>query len=265
MSSINAVIVDDEFFNRSLIHTLISRINVNFNIVAQAENVKEGYKLINRTRPDVVFLDIKMQDGSGFDLLRKFDKINFEVVFVTGFDEYALKAFQFNAIDYVLKPIDTDKFAETLGRVEERVNKKQLSTININQILLAYNNSVITKIPVQHNGEIILLNTQDIICIVEKERSTQFKVFPATTYISSKQLVDFEFIICDFHNFIRINDTTYLNINFIESYTRGLGTFITMKDGSIIEVTRRKKAEIVDKLKAIKHGLASKKQTGDYN
>src|SRR6187402_1201135 len=122
MSEIRAIIVEDEFLNRKLIKTLVGKINPSFSIVGEAKNIEEGLILITTLKPHVVFLDIKMPDGSGFDLLRINGKCDFEVVFITGFDEYALQAFEFNAIDYILKPIDSEKLTRALERVKTRID-----------------------------------------------------------------------------------------------------------------------------------------------
>ncbi len=125
MNKIRTVVVDDEYFNRGLITMLIGNMSERFEIVGEAENLRDGYKMVERLNPDVVFLDIKMPDGSGFELLRMFDRLSFEVVFVTGFDDFTLKAFEFNALDYILKPIDLDKFKQTLDKIEYRYTIKK--------------------------------------------------------------------------------------------------------------------------------------------
>jgi two-component system LytT family response regulator len=126
---IRAVIIDDEFFNRGLIHLLINRLNDRFMIEGEAESLREGIRLIAAVNPDVVFLDVKMPDGSGFDLLKSFPDFNFEVVFITGLDNYVMQALEQRALDYVLKPIDIDKFKITLDKVQERIiNKSRTSS-----------------------------------------------------------------------------------------------------------------------------------------
>src|SRR5690606_34914736 len=98
-------LIDDEYFNRELIKMMINRLKPNFQILAEAEGIRRGYDLIEEIRPDVVFLDIKMPDGSGFDLLKRFKTVDFIVVFITGFDEFSLKGKEHEALDYILKPI----------------------------------------------------------------------------------------------------------------------------------------------------------------
>jgi len=123
MSSITAVVIDDEYFNRGLITTLVPRLHAGFSIVGEANNSDEGYQLICSVNPEVVFLDIKMPDGSGFDLLKRFDTIDFEVVFITGFDEYALKELDCSTYDYLLKPIDLEKLALVLERLSLKLTE----------------------------------------------------------------------------------------------------------------------------------------------
>jgi two-component system LytT family response regulator len=130
MSKISAVVIDDEFFNRGLITLLISRMASDIEVVAEAEGFREGIRIIQNHAPDVVFLDIKMPDGSGFDLLERFQAFEFEVVFITGFDEYESIADRHNALDYVLKPIDLDKFKHTLDKIRHVVLAKKKGETN---------------------------------------------------------------------------------------------------------------------------------------
>jgi two-component system, LytTR family, response regulator len=125
MNKIRAVVIDDEFFNRGLITLLIGRLSETIEVVGEAESMREGHKLIETIKPDVVFLDIKMPDGSGFDLLEKFPAFSFEVVMITGFDEYETAAIKQSVLDYVLKPIDLDKFKITLDKIQQQIAIKK--------------------------------------------------------------------------------------------------------------------------------------------
>ena len=104
---------------------LINKLHNNFVVIGEAENLKDGRALIVNAKPDLVFVDIKMPDGNGFDLIAEFHNAEFEVIYITGFDEYQLKAKLLNAFDYILKPIDLDNFKIALNRVEARINAKR--------------------------------------------------------------------------------------------------------------------------------------------
>lgn len=248
MKTIRAVVIDDEFYNRDLITKLVIKTNQDFEIVGDAENIDDGFELINLVKPDLIFLDIKMTGGSGFDLLRKFDSPNFEVVFVTGFDEYAMRAFEFNALDYVLKPIDSSKLKNTLNKVQNRIYSKQALSSNLQHVLRAYNNhNAISKIPVHSNDKVFLLEVNDILSIQSTDGYTLITTFTQQNkFISSKKLVDYEFIMDENKNFIRLNKSIYININAIKSYTKGQICVVTLINDEVFEVSRRKKTEILE-------------------
>lgn len=246
MNKIRTIVVDDEYLNRDLVRQLIESIDLNFEIVADAENIDVAFDIINKYNPDVIFLDIKMPDGTGFDLLKKFKDPKFEVIFITGFDEYAIKAFEFNALDYVLKPIDMDKLKITLQRVFKRISEKKING-NIYNILDSYNNdySKINKIPIHLNDKVFLLDIDKIISIRSDRGYTFFKTTDGVEFLSSKQLNSFEFIFNNDRKFCRINKSIYVNLLFIKSYSKGNICEITLVDNSAFEVSRRKKTEIL--------------------
>lgn len=127
---VKAIIIDDEAKSRTALVSLLERYCPNVIISGEAQGVQSGIKLIKEFNPDVIFLDIQMQDGSGFRLLESFDEVNFEIVFTTAFDQYAIKAIKYSALDYLLKPIIPDELIEAVRKVEE---KKIIKNANINQ------------------------------------------------------------------------------------------------------------------------------------
>ena len=247
MKKIKSIIIDDESYNRDLISKLVFKTNPNFEIIATAEDIKEGFELITQLQPDLVFLDIKMPGGSGFDLLRQFESPKFEVVFITGFDEYAIQAFEFNALDYVLKPIDTSKLGKTLTKVYDRILNKLSITENLKEIIQLYhvNSNFISKIPLHSNDKVVLLAIDQISSIQTEETYTVFIDVNSNKYISSKKLSDFEFIFEKSSHFVRIHKSVYINTNYIKHYSKGLVCIVTMQDNSSHEVSRRKKTEIL--------------------
>jgi two-component system LytT family response regulator len=261
VEKIKTVVVDDELSNIGVIVRFISELNSSFEIRGVAVNINSAYSQINEIKPDVVFLDIKMPGGSGFNLLEKFDKIDFEVVFISGFDSYAIKAFEFNALDYVLKPIDRDKFSKTLQKVQNKIEKKGIRSEDLQVILKSYdlNELVIAKIPIHVGNNVFLLSIEKIICIKSGEGCTTFSMITGDRYTSSKQLADFEFILENHPHLVRVNKSIYVNVNFISSYSKGLNCFLTMKDGTEIEISRRKKGEILELIKGFENRNNSSK------
>lgn len=247
MKKIRAIVVDDEFYNRELISKLVEITHSDFEIVGKAENIEEAYDLIIAVHPDLVFLDIKMPGGNGFDLLRKFETQNFEVVFITGFDEYAIQAFEFNALDYILKPIDTVKLEKTLNKVLHRICNKLSITDNLKEITQLYqlDSAMLSKIPLHDKDKVVLLNIIDIISIETKDGCTIFNDINANKFISSKILSDFEFIFDNVPHFVRLNRSVYINSNYVKHYTKGQVCIVTLNDNSSFEASRRKKAEIL--------------------
>jgi two-component system LytT family response regulator len=250
MSKIKSIVIDDEDGVRKLVIGLVNELNPAFDVVGNAGDIKSGFELIQKAAPHVVFLDIRMPGGGGFELLRMFDKINFEVVFISGFDSYALKAFEFNALDYVLKPIDPLRFAKTLEKVQMNIEKKSLHNMDINTMLQSYDETrkVIAKIPVHAHNKVWLVPIDDILFLKWEDGYTIIKVKSGEKYTTSKQLGDMEFILEQHPSLTRISKSAYINLNHIKSYSKGVTCSITMSDDSEFEVPRRKKGEILELL-----------------
>ena len=252
MDKIKAIVIDDEFFNRGLITMLILRLNSNFIVSGEAESVNEGYKLITETQPDVVFLDIKMPDGSGFDLLKRFVTINFSIVFITGFDQYTMEAFEHNALDYVLKPVDLDKFRQTLEHVQTRVQKNRSSAVQLKSAgqSFAANTADLYKIPIQQKDAVILVSLNEIQYVLAKEKITLFSKNKDEIFTSSTPLSDFEITLSHVRNFVKLNEATYINLDFVMSYTEEGGLRLTMSDGAVMDVLPARKSELLKLLSA---------------
>src|SRR4051812_34638003 len=188
MNSIKAVVIDDESSNIDLIVRLITELSKSFEVVGKATSVHSGYNVITRTKPDVVFLDIKMPDGNGFSLLEMFNDISFQVIFISGFDSYALKAFEFNAIDYILKPIDPDKFEKALLKVKSRIEGNINRSQELKSILGSYDLSelIIAKIRVHSGNKVLLIAISDIVYIKSDEGYTVFQLISNERFTSSK-------------------------------------------------------------------------------
>jgi two-component system LytT family response regulator len=249
---ISTLIVDDEGHNRDNLRTLLKLHCPELKITGEAASSDEAFQEIKNHAPQLVFLDIKMPGKSGFELLKMFQEIRFEVVFVTAFDRYAIKAFEFGAVGYILKPIDVSKLKKT---VEKAIEKIKLNTHN-NVVLhfvktLSDANGLLNKFPVHHNDKVVFIEVADISFIEAKEDSTVLTLFDNSHYYSSKDLGKYETVLEGAGNFIRINKSVILNTDYIKSYSKGEPCCIELKTGQSFEVSRRRKAEILKKLHAL--------------
>ena len=250
MNSIRSIIIDDESANRLVLERFLKRHCPNVNVIGSAESAKEGYQLICDLMPDLLFLDVRMSSQSGFDLLCMFDEIPFHVIFITAYDEYAIKAFEFNAIDYLLKPIDYQKLIKSVAKVEEMIRLKS------NANFIHFVNSVdekqkLLKSITLHKKDKVLIVDIDQISFIQANRNyCEVTTSNNERLISSKTLLDYEKLLTHYSNFIRINRSIIINIRFIREYRKGYTCFIYMKNSDQeLEVSRRKKGEILHYLK----------------
>ncbi|MES2556650.1 MAG: response regulator [Bacteroidota bacterium] len=250
MNKIKSIIIDDELANRLVLESFLGKHCSSVDIIGSAESAAEGYRLIRDLAPDLVFLDVRMPVQSGFDLLRMFDEIPFHVIFITAYDEYAIQAFEFSAIDYLLKPIDYQKLIKSVARVEEAIRLKN------NANVIHFVNSVDEK---QEFLKSITLHKKDKVQIVDIDQISYIQadrnyceVITGNNerLVSSKTLLDYEQLLRHYSHFLRINKSVIINVRFIREYTKGSTCFIYMKNGTEeLEVSRRKKGEILQFLK----------------
>lgn len=242
---LRVVIVDDEPKARETISQMIANYCEDVEVVDQADCVKDGIRAILQTQPDLVLLDIKMPDGSGFDLLRQISNINFNVIFITAYEEYALKAFKFNAIDYILKPIDPDDLTSCIEKSKKIISSEKIQK-KLNSLLASMDSP-------QKEGKIILIKTNDSIYPInsddiircESERNyTTFYLTNGETILVAKSMKEFE---DELNNttFFRIHQSHFVNIKFIKRYIKEEAKCI-MKDNSEVPVSWRKRDELME-------------------
>ena len=249
---IPALIIDDEENNRNVLKTLIQKYCPDVEIIDEAGDADQAFVKINQGKPRLIFLDIKMPQKSGFDLLKMFPVIDFEVIFVTAYDSYAIRAFEFNAIGYILKPINSQKLVKA---VEKVVQKRHIPVPQENILhfvnTISDQDELMTRFSVHHHGKVIFIEVKDISFIEAKENNTTLNLFDNTHYYSSKDLVKYESVLQDSGNFIRLNKSIIVNTSSIKSYSKGEPCIIELKTGQTFEVSRRRKSEILKKLKAL--------------
>jgi two-component system, LytTR family, response regulator len=244
-----AILIDDEYSNRLLLANMLKKHCPEVNVVGDAESADIAFEMINRLQPDLIFLDIKMSEKNGFDLLRLFKEINFEIIFVTGFDEYAIKAFEFNAIDYILKPLDYMKLIDAVKKAESRHYIHPDNMIRFVHSLEEKTN-YIKRVTVHGKDKVHVIDLNDIVYIAADRNYSEILDIKKQRHISAKPLSDYEELLEPLRNFIRVNKSYLINSNHISSYTKGTDCVIRMNGcEKEIEVSRRKKTEILLLLK----------------
>jgi two-component system, LytTR family, response regulator len=242
---INAIIVEDEPKNIRILKDQLHHHCPDVTVVGESENIKSALLAIETLKPDLVFLDIEMPYGNAFDLLENIENINFEIIFITAFSEYAIKAFKHSAIDYLLKPLDIDELIEAVEKAQKRIGDK---TIN-NRVKTLLENTQnpktqLSKIAISTMEGMEFLNIDTIIRCEAQGRYTEIYTTEKTRIVASKNIKEFETLL-EQNNFFRIHHSHLINLNKIKKYHKGRGGYVIMEDGSTVEVASRKKEEFL--------------------
>lgn len=235
------LIIDDEQRTRELIAKMIESFDLDIQTFPVGENVQSGLAAIREINPDLVFLDIQMPDGTGFDLLKAVPEKNFEVIFITAHEEFAIKAIKFSALDYILKPVDPEELKGALERALESM--KEADTKQDPQFEALQNN-------IQPNQKRrLVLKTQESVHVVdldhiircEADRNyTSFFLTEGKKILVSRTLKDYETLLSG-HNFLRVQQSHLINLNFVDRYDKGNGGAVVMKDGSEVPLSPAKR------------------------
>jgi two-component system, LytTR family, response regulator len=239
-------IIDDEADARSTLRHFLIQEQPGFEI-REASTVATGIELIDGYKPDLVFLDVMMPDGTGFDLLKQLQAINFKLVIVSGHQEYALQAFRFSAIDYLVKPIDADELRETLSRI------KPISDQPWNEMLEVLRQAVLPaqtadrKIVLKDMNAIYVVAVSSIIRCEASDNYTTFFVLGQAPIVVSKPLKEYDDLLAPFR-FLRVHQSHLINVNHLQQFNKRDGGSIKMKDGSEVPVSSRKRDLLMDQL-----------------
>jgi two-component system, LytTR family, response regulator len=243
---LKAVIVDDEPKARENLQILLHDFVEGVEVVGLCGNIADATEAVRLHAPDVVFLDIQLQRETGFDLLTKLKEINFEVIFTTAYTEYAIKAFKFSAIDYLLKPIDIEELKKAVARVEKRVSNN--ITGRLTQLVqnLKQGSSENYKIALPTLDGLVFVKISDILYCEASSNYTQ--IFTAEEkYLVSKTLKEYDDLLSD-HNFFRIHNSYLININSIKKYVKGEGGYVVLNNDTSLDVSKRKKEAFLNKI-----------------
>lgn len=237
---LRAVIVDDEQDAVSFIASIAAEYCPNVEITGQAFSAIEGIEVITREKPDLVFLDVEMPHGSGFDLLAGFPEKDFDVIFITAFNHYAIKAIKFSAVDYILKPINISEFIEAVKRVEERRKGKKDPKINFSALFENLKSGIPSKLAIPTSSGMEYLNTKEIIRIEADRSYSWFFMENGDKYLVSRNLKEYQELLSD-RNFFRTHNSHLINLEHVKKYIRHEGGYIEMTDGSTAPISRGKK------------------------
>ena len=242
---INAVIIDDETRNIKLMKNILSKFCPQVNLIGDATNGKTGKELIIQKKPELVFLDIEMPYGNGFDLINDLMPVDFEVIFVTAFDKYMLQALKYSALDYLLKPVNIDELKQAVQNAELRIRKNSINQqLNILLDNFKKQEPGLKKIAIPTSDGFDFILIDDIIRCEALGAYTKIHTKDLKKIIVTKPLKDYETILPE-DIFFRIHNSHLINLNYIKKYNRGRGGLVELDDGSIIEVATRRKDEFL--------------------
>ncbi|MGV7106613.1 LytR/AlgR family response regulator transcription factor [Flavobacterium sp. U410] len=242
---LRAVVIDDVENIRKKNISVIKEFCPNITIIGQADSVESGIKAIKKLSPDLVFLDVEMPDGTGFEMLQKLKPFDFKVIFITGYEDFAIKAFRFSAIDYLLKPLDPTDLAEAVKKVEDSLSKEVFEMKLNNLFTNLERPKNLQKLILKTAERIYSVNVQDIVNCESDKNYTTFYFINAPKLIVSTNLKEYETILTP-HNFFRTHQSHLINMTYFDHFIKSEGgNTIVMKNKTIIPLSVRKKEEFL--------------------
>ena len=241
------IIIDDEAKARKTIKEILKYAGTDIEVAAEGDNVQTGYEAIMKHRPDLVLLDIKMPDGTGFDLLKKLPSIDFKLIFITAFEQFAIKAFEFSALDFILKPIDPVKLIKSVQKASQLVENENLSL----KLKALFSNLNVQgkshrKLVLHTDDKVHVVETKNIVYCKSDGGYTIFHLIDNRKITVSKNLKIYDDLLANNCNFFRIHRTFLINLDYVDYYSKQDGGFVVMKTGDAIPVAQRKKEQFLE-------------------
>ena len=233
------LIIDDENRTRDFVKKMIDSFQLDLEVFTDGENVETGIEAINRIQPDIVFLDIQMPDGTGFDVLNSIETKKFEVIFITAYQEYAIKAIKFSALDYILKPIDAEELHSAILTAIDSVDfkKEDLQYEALENNIQPGNRR---KLVLKTQECVYIVDLMEIIRCEADKNYTFFFLNSGKKILVSRTLKDFETML-NGYGFFRIQQSHLINLDYLDRYDKHQGGAIIMKDGSALPLSPAKK------------------------
>jgi two-component system LytT family response regulator len=247
---LRTVIIEDEDQKRLALRQMLAEIRPDVEILDEAADIKTGKAIIEKNSPDLVFLDIALPDGTGFDLLESFPLINFKVIFITAYQEYAVKAFKFSAVDYLLKPVSAEELLNAIEKVEHILTAEY--SLKLNTLL---NNHRSTN----KNDKRIILKTMDKIHVVRIKEIVRcqsdgsychFFLFDESRITVSKPLKEYDNLLTE-SGFFRVHKSHLINLQLINRFDKSEGGYVIMKVGEKVPVSHYRKDALLEHLETL--------------
>lgn len=252
---IKAILIDDDQNLREGMKGLLERFAPNIKIIGEADSVATGIEVMDTLKPQVVFLDIQLNDGTGFDILEqlaaKNGAIKSNIVFITAHEQYAIKAFRFSALDFLLKPVDPDELQKVIAKIEsvlEETNDYAHIDLLLENIRKKVDN--FKRIALSTSDGIHLFEISDIIRCESEDNYTKFYIKNSKPVLISKTLKEYEELLTE-HGFERIHQSHLINLNYLKSYIKKDGGYVIMADESHLPISQRKRERLQEILKTI--------------
>jgi two-component system LytT family response regulator len=242
---IRTVIIEDEENSVQVLHEMLRQSAPDIEVCGSAGYVDTAVRLITAMTPQLVFLDVQMADGSGFDVLRKLSERNFEIIFVTAYNKYAVEAFRFSAIDYLLKPIGVQEFEEALNRVRKRMTEKHRG-YHIDTLLqnMVRQNGQDRKVSIPTLRGYEFMDMKDILWCSSNGPYTVFHLVDNINITSSRNLGAYDEILSGNH-FFRIDHNAIINLRFVKSYVKGRNCSVILIDGTELKISQRRRTDFL--------------------
>ena len=247
---LKAIIVDDEPYCCETITTLLED-NPQVEIVAVCYSAVDALIAIQKFSPDIVFLDVEMPKMNGFEMLEQLPSVNFEIIFTTSYDQYALKAIRFSAIDYLLKPVDSDELQKAVQKVMQRSQKPIAQQLEILMQKIHQPSTPINKMAMPTMEGLQMIPVDSIISCESDSNYTVLLLKNNKKLVVSRTLKEIEELLEE-HSFVRVHSCYLANLNEVEKYVKGEGGYLVMSDGTSIDVARNKKEMLMQKLQPSK-------------
>ena len=249
--SIKAIIVDDESHSRETLKNLITEFCEGIEVLASLSSIDEALTIIPKLNPDILFLDIELQTGTGFDILDQLEVINFEVVFTTAFEQYAIKAVKFSSLDYLLKPIDLEELQKAVEKAkkikDQKLYNRQLEVLLFN---LKQKEPNLNKICLSTAEGFEFLSVNQILYCKAEGSYTNFFLSDGSSLLVSKHLKEYESLLND-QSFMRVHNSFLINLSEVKKYIKSDGGYILMNNDHPVSISRNKKDIFFDAMNKI--------------